>query len=220
MFQCMIFDVGDILYDATYWRRWLTSAINERGIPLTYEQLVVDWERLLVPVYTGHLPYWSQLDRLLSKYGLTQIEKEQLTSEARHQAQIAKDGRVPLPLVPETLARLHESKVVLVALSDNESGEKSVRETLQQLTIEPYFAAVLSSRDLGFAKPHPRAFDAAVRASSISQELCAFVGHDIDELEGAKHFGLSTIAYNHAPGATANFFIAQFDELLQYRWKP
>ena len=104
----------------------------------------------------------------------------------------------------------------LAALSDTESDCNAVRKNLAKLGIEQYFHAVVTSKDTGFVKPELDAYDAAIAALGLPKHECVFVGHDYDELFGAKNCQLSSIAFNYEPNAFADIYISQFSELLNY----
>ena len=212
--KALIFDVGDILYDASQWRRWLTSELNQLGIKLSYDRLVHDWERLLVAVYKGKAVYWDAFQDLLSSYHLNTSQKESLKSAAQKKGQAVQVDRQPMPGVPDTLRQLHIAGIKLIALSDSESGEAAIRKTLNQLGIEQYFDAVVSSFAIGHVKPEPEAFDFAIQQTGFDKSECGFVAHDIDELEGARRHLLFAIGYNYHPDAPADLYIEDFSELI------
>ncbi len=213
--KALIFDVGDILYDASEWRRWLTNQLVEMGVDVTYPQLVNVWECLLVDVYKGDAGYWSRFAQLMNHFGLDANQTRDLEEQARKKGAAVQLDRKPMPQVPETLGRLKDLGISLVALSDNESGESGVRKTLNQLGIEDCFLAVVSSCTIGHVKPEPEAFDYAINASEHHKSECGFVAHDVDELQGAQDHDLFAIGYNCHPGAPADLYIQDFSELLQ-----
>ena len=59
--------------------------------------------------------------------------------------------------------------------------------------------------------------DFAIQSSGYLKEQCAFVAHDIDELEGAQQHDLFAIGYNYHPDAPADAFIEHFSELLKFQ---
>lgn len=212
--KALIFDVGDILYDASLWRRWLAVELSAHGETVTYDRLVETWERFLVPVYKAQQDYWEAFEAMLSEFGLDEKDHPALIAKAKEKGQAVQVDRCPMPEVPETLAKLQSAGIKLIALSDNESGEEGVRKTLKQLGIEKYFDAVVSSFSIGHVKPEPEAFDYAIEQSGVPKENCGFVAHDIDELEGAQHHDLFAIGYNYHPDAPADLFVENFSQLL------
>ena len=213
--KALIFDVGDILFDASLWRRWLAEELASRGKNVTYPKLVASWEALLVDVYKGQADYWETFAKLMQHFDVAAGDVDEMKALAREKGQAVQLERTPMPEVPQTLRQLHELGIVLVALSDTESGEPGVRKILDQLGIEKYFTAVASSFDIGHAKPEPEAFDHAIHATGKTKAQCGFVAHDIDELEGAQKHDLYAIGYNYHRDAPANVFIDNFSELLK-----
>ncbi len=214
--KALIFDVGDILYDASLWRKWLTSELNSNGIGISYEQLVEVWESFLVPVYKGNAEYWPQFQAMLSQLGNSDLDGKQLEAAAREKGKLLALQREPMPQVPETLKDLKDRGVCLAALSDNESGEQGIRKTLEQLGIEHCFDAVVSSCEIGHVKPEAKAFDYAIEKTGQAKANCGFVAHDIDELSGAQRHSLFAIGYNYHPAAPADCYIENFSELLEF----
>ena len=212
--KAVVFDMGDILFDATPWRRKVAAHLASRGVDIDYKRLVPLWEHALVPVYTGKRPYWDAFRDFVGARGLDAAEVELAESEARRFASEVKE-RVLFDGVADTLAKLHESGLRLAVLSDTESTESVVRRRLEKLGVSPYFEAAVTSFDLGYVKPMPEAFQAALDRIGCSKDEAAFVAHDVDELEGAMAFGLYTVAYNYEPGAPANRHLEHFSELVE-----
>jgi HAD superfamily hydrolase (TIGR01549 family) len=212
MLRGILFDMGDIFYDATPWRRTITAALVERGIVIDFPEFVRRWEAELVPVYLGRKPYWDAFGELLYKSALAAEHREQILAIAHDKAR-AVEQRTLFPGVGETLAELHRRGIKLGVLSDTESREARVRERLAAMRIEAYFDAVVTSIDIGFVKPMPEAFAAALSRIGVEKSAAAFVAHDEDELTGAAAFGLRTIAYNYMPGVAADYYLAHFAEL-------
>jgi len=211
----VIFDMGDIFFDATPWRRWLTARLNAGGVDVTYEQLVQKWEALLVDVYRGLASYWPRLGELLGSLGLEGQARDELIEAAREQGRRLRAQRRLFDGVEATLGRLRQAGLKLAVLSDTESSEPKVRAMLAELGIEGFFDAVITSLDIGAAKPEPASYQAAADALGLDLPRCAFVGHDVDELEGAQAAGLLTVAFNYAPGAPADRYVERFEQLLE-----
>jgi len=211
----LIFDMGDILFDATAWRRWLAGELGRRGLAVTYEQLVGRWEAALVDVYRGQVKYWDRLAEMLASFGLGESAAAELVRAAREKGHQVRAERKLFDGVAATLEALKKAGVKLAVLSDSESGQDQLRELLAKLGIEHCFDAVVTSVDIAAVKPEPRAFQAAADALGLELSQCAFVGHDIDELSGAQAAGLYAIAYNYPLGAPADRYVEHFEQLLE-----
>lgn len=209
----ILFDMGDIFYDATPWRRAVAAALVQRGVEIDFAEFVRCWEAALVPVYRGRKPYWDAFAELLAAFPLDASGRHEVAAVAREMAHQAEE-RTLFPGVADTLAELHRRGIKLGVLSDTESREPRVRQRLAALGIVDFFAAVVTSADIGYVKPMREAYAAALDRLGVEKQAAAFVGHDEEELAGAKAFGLATIAYNYAPGAPADYYLGQFSDLL------
>jgi putative hydrolase of the HAD superfamily len=215
MIRAVIFDMGDILYDATRWRRAMTARLREQGVAIDFPEFVRRWEAKLVDVYRGQRAYWDALAELLRELLSGDASAiETLLAYGRQMAQTV-EQREPFPGVVETLALLHRRGLKLAVLSDTEHGEARLRGILEQLNVESYFDAVVASCDIGHCKPAPEAFQAAAAAVGVPLGQCAFVGHDLDELAGSRAAGMFAIAYNFEPGVPADAYLGHFNELPQ-----
>jgi len=212
-YQAIIFDMGDIFFDATIWRKSLVSWINKLGVDIDYPEFCAQWEARLAAVYVGRCEYWDAFTNFMADLGLDHVGTEQTIAFARTKAAEIEE-RVLFDGVAETLARLKGAGLKLAVLSDTESHEQRVRQRLADLHIEEYFDAVVTSMDIGHVKPQPQAYQAALDRLGVTKNQSAFVAHDQDELTGAMDFGLTTIAYNYSDGVTAELYIEQFSELL------
>lgn len=211
----LLFDMGDVLYDATLWRRWLLQILARMGIHAAYRDFYRVWDReYLVEVHCGRRDYHEAFTAFLQSLGLTRgvVEEIEAASQARRRELIA--TLRPLPGVRATLCQLQAAGVALAVLSDSESSAAELRQRLSKLGIDRCFQSVYSSRDLGEAKPAALGYQTALAAMQLPAHQVAFVGHDAEELAGAAAVGMPTIAFNYDPDVRADVYVERFDELL------
>ena len=211
--RAIIFDMGDIFFDATPWRRALTVYLQEQGVAIDYPGFCRQWEAKLVEVYVGRKDYWIALGELFAQLGLTSEAVQAAAGFARRKADEVGQQRTLFDGVAETLQALKAAGWKLAVLSDTESREPSVRNRLAEMGIEPYFDAVVTSVDIGHAKPSPEAYLAALERLRVTAAEAVFVGHDEDELVGARAAGLGTVSYNCPANLPADIHIGFFSEL-------
>ena len=210
----LLFDTGDVLYDATMWRRWLLQLLSHFGLPTGYPTFYETWQRqYLDDVFRGQRDYWDALRDFLSGSGLScgQIDEVLAAGHARRR-QLEEDVR-PFPGVCTTLARLAARGIPMAVVSNSPYPALKLREKLRRLGLGVRFSAVISSYDLGCCVPAPQTFQAALVAMGLAADQVAFVGHDGLELQGAATFGLRTIAFNYDPEAKADVYLERFDQL-------
>jgi HAD superfamily hydrolase (TIGR01509 family) len=214
--QGLLFDMGDVLYDATGWRRWLLQLLARMGLHTHYRTLFRVWDdEFLEDVYRGRREYGEAFQTFLLCLGLSrgQIDEVRAASQARKR-ELEVHARL-LPGVRSTLERLQARGITMAVLSDSEQSGEELRSWLARLGLGGRFSAVLSSIDLEYTKPSPVCYRAALIAMDLPAEQVAFVGHDRDELAGARAVGLRTAAFNYEAGAKADHYLSRFDELMQ-----
>ena len=211
----LLFDMGDVLYDATLWRRWLLRVLSQLGVHTNYRSFFHIWDHdFLDDVYRGRREFCEAFQAFLLSVGLSpgQIDEVEAACQARRN-----DWEVNVRLLPgvkSTLAKLHAAGLAMGVLSDSEYPADVLRERLERLGLGGTFNAVVSSIDLERIKPDPVCYRTALRAMQRSADRVAFVGHDTEELAGAAGVGMATIAFNYDVDAKADVFITRFEELL------
>ncbi len=211
----LVFDMGDVLYDATAWRRWLWRLVARMGLRTGYRGFYKVWDRdYLDDVHRGRRQYAEAFEAFLCSAGLSwaQIDEVQCASRARRR-QLEATLR-PMPGAREALGQLHAAGIVLAVLSDSESPAAVLEERLARLGLGGLFAAVVSSFNLERTKPEALCYRSALGAMAVEAHEAAFVGHDADELAGAAAVGMRTIAYNPDPEARADLCLGRFMELV------
>lgn len=213
--QGLLFDMGDVLYDATVWRRWLLQLLHRMGLHTHYRSFFKIWDcDFLDDVHCGRREYSEAFQAFLFSAGLSrgQIDEVEAASQARKRT--LEESVRPFPGVRATLERLHAAGMTLGVLSDSESTAEELRARLSQLGIGGFFSAIVSSIDLERTKPDSACYLTALGALGLTAAQTAFVGHDAEELAGAKAVGMLTLAFNYEPGVAADRHLSRFEELL------
>lgn len=190
--RAVIFDLGDVLYDASQWRRWLYAQLVGRGCQLHWSEMVAAWESHLESVYRGGLAYEAALDTFLSSWLPEREERAAFLRACLLEKAAIESRREPHPEAGKTLARLRAAGIRLAVLTDSESPAAAIWELLDGLGLAGAMDAVVSSCDVGQAKPAQAAYRAALEALGVEASRALFVGHDQDELDGAAATGLQT----------------------------
>jgi len=75
------------------------------------------------------------------------------------------------------------------------------------------FDKVFCSSDIGYEKPHKKAFFAVLNYFKLKPSEAVFVGHSKDEIEGARKHRIKTIAINWDRGTKFDFYAKRFSEI-------
>jgi HAD superfamily hydrolase (TIGR01549 family) len=94
--------------------------------------------------------------------------------------------------LPSLLKRMH--KKYRLAVVSNMSFSEAIFQSLEEFDIYKHFDTIIVSGVLGWRKPSPRIFQAALQALHVKAEEAVFVGDSpIADMEGAKHLGMKTV---------------------------
>ena len=212
----VLFDMCNILYDDTVWRRWVLMLLSRLGLSTNYCSFFRLWDReYLDEVHRGRRDFRQAFASFLQCAGLSsgQIDEVEAASHARCR-QLEALCR-PLPGVRNTLWRLHQQGFAMGVICNSEHNALALRGRLHRFGIEKMFPTVVSSIDLNSCMPEADAYLAALRSMKLPPDKVAFVGHDHLELSGASAVGMPTIAFNYDPDAQADVHISRFEELVE-----
>ena len=211
----LLFDPGDVLYDATLWRRWLLQLLSRLGLRTNYRSFFYLWDHeYLADVYRGKRDFHQAMKSFLLAAGLShgQIDEVEMACKGRRCQDEA--AARPLAGTKATLRTVRASGTILGVLGNYDHPAAELAGHLDHLGLGGLFDAVVSSFDLGTTLPDPACYHAALAAMRLPPEQVAFVGHDSEELAGAAQVGMQTIAFNFDPEAQADVYLVRFDELL------
>lgn len=212
----LVFDTGDVLYDATAWRRWLLKVLARLGLHTNYRSFFSIWDHdYLADVHCGRREFWEAFRSFLLSAGLTRGQIEEVEVAGRAQLAEWQATSRPLPGVRSTLSRLAKFGVPMAAICDSEHSRVTIEETLRRVGLAGALSAIVCSRELAHCKPDPACYEAAMAGLKLTAGEAAFVGHDATELAAAARLGMPTIAFNYDPEAQADVFLARFDELVE-----
>ena len=124
----VLFDMCNILYDDTVWRRWVLQLLSRLGLTTNYCSFFRLWDRdFLDDVHTGRRQFREAFAGFLRCVGLTtgQINEVEAASHARRR-HLEKHTR-PLPGVRHTLWGLHQAGFVLGLVCDSEHSSSELR---------------------------------------------------------------------------------------------
>ena len=217
----LLFDLGDVLYDATVWRRWLLQLLSRLGLHTHYRAFFhLGDHEYLADVYRGRRDFNEAFRVFLLAAGLShgQIDEVQAACKARR-TECETTARA-LPGVKTTLRRLHASGIALGVTCNCEHPAADTIRQIERLGLGDLFTTVVTSVDVGQVLPEPTGYRAALAALKLEAAQTAFVGHDGEELAGAARLGMPTIAFNFDPDAQADVYLARFEELCELLATP
>jgi FMN phosphatase YigB (HAD superfamily) len=213
--QGVLFDMCNIIFDDTVWRRWVLQLLSRIGLSTNYCSFFRLWDRdYLDDVHRGKRDFRRAFAEFLQCAGLSggQIDEIEAASHARRR-HLETHSR-PLPGVRNTLSRMHKKGFALGIISNSEHTSAELRARLHGFGVERMFCSVISSIDINCCMPEPDSYAAAMKCMNLPPDKVAFVGHDRLELHGASAVGMPTVAFNFDSDAQADVHIGRFEELV------
>ena len=152
--------------------------------------------------------YW---DRFLLMRGVAAAEERRtLVGKINdHSNQV-----LPLPGGREALAGLRQRGFVLGIVTDTMYPIEWKMRWLDTVGVAEFIDVVACSTVLGAHKPDPAIYLNALQQAHLTPGESAFVGHDAEELEGARKAGMATVAVNYGPDAMADYYARSLVDLL------
>jgi len=215
----LVFDMPNVLYDATLWRRWLWRLLGRLGISREYAELYRPWDAEFLPeVQCGRRDYCEALQAFLLATGLSWAQIDEVEAASRIHGHELEAGERPLPGTAQALGRLSAMGIRLAILTDSPFSSATLSEKLDGLGLGHCFEAVLSSFDLEVTLPAPSSYKAAACALDLHAGELAYIGHQTPHLAGAAAAGWLTVAFNHERDARAELHITNLADLLAAPW--
>jgi FMN phosphatase YigB (HAD superfamily) len=209
----IVFDVPDVLYDATLWRRWLVQLLGRLGVRLGRDEFFRAWDEVLLDVNRGRRELAEALESFLLACGLSWALVDEVEAASRIQWEKLEQDVRPLPGVAQAIDALAALGLPLAAWADTPHAGQRLAERLARLFPRARFAAVLTSLDLECVQPARECYHAAAGALGVAPTELVYVGHDASHLAGATAAGLTTVAVNFEPHARADHYLTRFEEL-------
>jgi putative hydrolase of the HAD superfamily len=211
MIKLLIFDAGNLL--------WTTSNKSyERSMNKFFRKYKIDenivksrWNKIKKKVEVGKIKYreasWIQFKGL-------NIDENILKEWLEMHLGIELIDKNLYPGVKSTLRKL-KKRYKLAMLTDDYKGKEQKIKICKKLDIDDIFDEIFSSQDIGFKKPQKQAYFIVLNHFKVKPGEAVFIGHEKDEIEGARRYKIRTIAINCDKGTKSDFYIKSFSEILK-----
>lgn len=217
MIRAILYDLGDIFFEAHYWRRWMHDRLSASGeFTGDFRDFYAAYEKALEPVYEGRIDYGEAYRAFIVALGVP--NPAEFIERSLNVKRFYEDNRELFPTVRYTLERLHHNGIRQAVISDNEcSGQDLRHRILERFGLNRYLDTVITSLDVGCRKPDPRIYMKALSELDCPPDKAVFVGHDLDELRGATDTGITAVEFNNYLGyhTPADNRIERFSDLLE-----
>jgi putative hydrolase of the HAD superfamily len=208
--RAILFDAGDILYFRPARGRKFQAFLQALNLA---EKKISEGRKnaLKQQAYHGLISQAQFREGILDLYGVSDD-----TQRARGiQAMEEDDNNIQFfKGVRTTLKRLKQRGYLLGIITDTAMPIHVKLRWFENGGFGHVWDSIISSPDLGIQKPAPGIYAAALQQLGLSAAQAVFVGHDVDELEGARRVGMHTVAFNYGAAARADYYLSKFSDLL------
>jgi putative hydrolase of the HAD superfamily len=218
MIKAVLYDLGDIFFEAHYWRKWMWETLSRIGkYNNSFKCFYELYESYLQPVYENKKEYWDTYNDFLNQFNLQ--DKNEFIKLSRMQKAFYEKNRVLYNSVKETLEQLQQKGIKNVLITDNENGADWVRNNiLLRFEINQFIDLVITSKEAEVTKPNSKIFMVALNKLNLKKEEVIFIAHDKDEIDGAINIGITTVELNNYLNVRTNaeYRIKNISNLKQF----
>lgn len=189
----------------------LVEALAEKGLIFSKEEARSLYLELQEQTFAGVLSYTQMVHELHRRLGLgsrvSPAYLDQLIQGFSAEIQVDPD-------LPRTLREIRSRGVRVGMITNSIHSAKVKIQWLRTAGVDDLFDLLLSSVEERCKKPSPEFFRRFAMHLALPPDHVAFLGHDRNEIEGAREAGLVTVALA-CPLASADFYIRRLGELLE-----
>ncbi len=196
MIKLVIFDAEHVLYNAEGQIKYFNIKLAEfvKNNSNTDPQAPgAIWKTLGNAVLVGKMSILQAHKEFISRLGIRPElieEYEAFDRESFNYAKLMEDDE------EKYLRDLKIRNYKLAVLSDGVNPADTKAQILEIVGLGGIFDKIFVSSDIGHKKPDSETYRAVMDAFKADSSETVFVGHDLDELEGAIALGIHTISYN------------------------
>lgn len=210
-----VFDANGVLLNTNRmkerFQKGIEALFKSEKIPIKTSDLRREWKSIAAGIdfsngslQSAREELFQKLDipmKLLAKY--SEIDRDSLAYCDPSE-----------PGLKENIQKIKRLGLYTVVLSDTVHSKSELELMLSSAGIGGLFDAVVVPADTGYTKPSREAYMAALEPFKADPESAIFVGHDAEEIRGAKLAGMLTFAYGKKV-READYNVKDFKELFE-----
>ncbi len=203
MYEACLFDYGNTLIEfdlpqIRFIENKFSRKLSVRFGPVTEKELHDALDRLYKLPRQGPEPTYRELDPVDQ---MVILFNDLYGRDSRSREEMEEADAILQEVFLETITIAPEDRLLLQRLSDrlplglvsNYPSGRTIRKSLEKVGIENLFRVVVISGEIGYVKPHPSMFEAAMAGIPAAPDQILFVGDLWDaDLCGARDAGLRT----------------------------
>jgi FMN phosphatase YigB (HAD superfamily) len=211
--KLVIFDGGQVIYDVSKAEKKFIKEYKKffKKFNTNLNEQSKLWWKFYPKIVRGKITLRKANEIIYKKIG---IPKSKLSEWFKKDKSIILKFIKLNKNVKQTLLKIKSLGIKVAILSDTVHPLKWRTELLKKLGLfkGKHYDKLFLSNQIGFEKPEKGAYFAVLKYFRVKPRETIFVGHDKDEIEGAKKIKIKTISY--LGYKKADFYIKDFNKVL------
>lgn len=213
--KLIIFDAGDVIYDTKRSRQIFFKEYEKflKKFGKSSKETKRIWEKLYPKLLRGRISL-REVKKL--EFEKMKISKQKLNEWLKRNKEIKLNYTKPIKGAKRVLLKLKKLGLKIAILSDTVLPRAWRNEMFNKIGIKEskHYNKRFDSNVIGFAKPDEWAYLTVLKYFNVKPNETIFVGHDKEEIEGAKRLGIKTIAFRERV-KSANFYARDWNEIYR-----
>jgi putative hydrolase of the HAD superfamily len=197
MIKLIIFDGERVLYSAKETVKIFEREYNEflRKFNVSLEKQAKLWLKFYPKAVTGKISLREVNKRIYKKLGIPISKVDEWLKQDKRiflkHTKLNKD-------VKKFLLKIRRNGIKVAILSDTVHSLKWRLDFFKKVGLikGKHYDKLFLSSSIGYEKPHPKAYLTVLNYFKVKPEETIFVGHDKEEIKGARKLGIKTISFS------------------------
>jgi len=210
--KLVIFDSGNIIlnFEPNAIDKFIEKFYSKYDVDMKFQNKL--WKKYEHKVMTGKISHLKANQLVVKQLGLPLSVAKKFKKEDEkfwiNATSLFKGEK-------ETLRRLKKDGYKLAILSDAVYTARDKRKIYKNLGINDFFDRYFTSKDIGYAKPHPKAYRRVLKSFKVKPTNAVFVCHSLDEIQGGKRAGMKVICFGDEHAKKAHYHAKKFSDIYQ-----
>jgi putative hydrolase of the HAD superfamily len=200
--QAVLFDLDDTLVDHLHASHAAVAGVRDRFVALQareLEAMVAENDRLVEALHAEvglgrRTAEHARIERYRQLFAFAGVTDAPASAAAELHRRIYQSSRRAIPGAVALLAAL-QGRATIAIVTNNTVAEQT--EKLTTFNLAPYVDALITSEEVGAAKPGQAIFDHALARCDCPAEAAVMVGDSWhNDIEGARRAGIRAVWFN------------------------
>jgi HAD superfamily hydrolase (TIGR01509 family) len=197
MIKLIIFDGEGVLYSARETMKIFLEEYDKflKNFGVSLEKQGKLWSKFYPKTVTGKISLRGVNKRIYKKLGIPESKVDEwLKQDKRIWLEHTKLKKG----VKNFLLKIKKKGIKVAILSDTVHPLKWRLDFFKKVGLikGKHYDKLFLSNLIGYEKPHPKAYLTVLNYFKVKPEEAIFVGHDKEEMEGARRLGIKTISFS------------------------